>query len=112
MGMWTQPELFTDHFQFGDEFVLQEASCDTIPTDFGEAKRVTLTIEGKQYSIIGVALHNAVERMTDGDLPRRCAIVLQKTRGGNNMKVFEDRSQQAQAKRERESEDAQEGMAF
>lgn len=89
MGMFDDPEPFTDHFKEGEPFTLEAAKVgNVLSTIHGDAAPVLLRVDGKWYSIFGQGLTNQVERMERGDLPAVVRIERVETKNGNQVKLL------------------------
>lgn len=93
MGMFDDPEKFTDHFQEGDVFYLLAAKVgNELQTIHGPGRPVLLKIRTDQgpkwFSVFGEGLLNQVERMDPGDLPADVKIDRVDTKGGQRVKLL------------------------
>lgn len=88
-GMFEQPKPFSEHWQEGAEFVLEDIRHgNEINTEFGPGTPVLMKINGEWYSAFGEGLTNQVDRLEDGDLPAKVVMVREPTRGGQSVKVL------------------------
>lgn len=89
MGMFDDPQPFTEKYEEGAVFTLQDAKIgNVLMTKHGNAAPVLLKIEGAWYSIFGEGITNQVGRMDPGDLPARVKIERVDTKGGNSVKLL------------------------
>lgn len=89
MGMFQNPEKFTDHYQEGQVFNLEDAKMgNAIKTEYGMSSPALLKIDGTWYSLFGVGVKNQVERMEPGDLPARVSLERVDTKSGNQVKIL------------------------
>lgn len=95
MGMFDQRRNFTDHIQEGEVFNLVAASVTTIDTaEYGERQMAVLTVADEngrnrqQYGLYGDGVVSQVERMEDGDLPKRVRVERAQGKGDRQVKLL------------------------
>lgn len=89
MGMFDNPDNFVDHFKENEPFQLEAIRLGpVVPTEFGDAQLILLTIGGKDYSIIGQGIASQVARMSPNDLPARVKVSRGQTKAGRPIKLI------------------------